>query len=389
MKKKDIKKIFINEIESHIPESAPKIDFPFVKPQPQPNKRNGFSFKLKYVMTTALAVLMVVAIIALQNGPLINPIPQERLLKNDNEVISFSAVSSISLMSNIEINEPLSQRTLLTTYSPSPVIEQLMPYLTAIEQLLSSDQGLNITTGESEMLEYSLFMTFETKDLLGNVTQYVMHYNMILIDEDEDEVEYDLEGILIFGSSTYNVIGKKEIEDNEEKLSFKAFKDSRNYVESLYEIENDKQKFEFKVVQNNITISESKFEIEYDDDEIQVQLEFEEGLNEGEFEFEYFEEEGINLIRIEFDTRIDGTRTSGEMTVQLIIDEISGVIKYRIYIDPDDGDAYDYETEKEDESEEEDPSLPEPTEDTNEDPIDDEEDTVEDDEEDDEEDDDE
>jgi hypothetical protein len=362
MKIKDIKKIIKSEMEVHIPKSAPKIDFPFVLPQKAPIEQKRVSFKLKYVMTTALAALLIVVGFALFNSP-IEPTPTNRLLTSDNEIISFSAISSMSLMSTFGINEEISYQPLTSHESQPPIVGFVMPYLKTVEQLLLSDQGLNILSGSSDLPEFDHFIQFETKDLLGNVTVYVMHYNMTLMDANQDEAEYEIEGILIFMEQTYEVFGEKTIESDEEKVKFRAQKDANNYVESFYEIENDKQVFEFIIVQHNQVISESRFEIEYDGEEIKVQLEFQEGDNEGEFEFEFFTENGINLIKIEFETIINGIEISGEMTVQMFEDPISGTFKYRIYIDPDDDDPYEYEEEKEDETEDEEPSLPELTED--------------------------
>ena len=355
MKTKDIKKIIKLNIESNIPENAPRIDFPFAKEIiTVENKKFVFSFKL--VMSSVFAIFVIILGFAFWPNNGIDPNPPAKLLNSNNEIVSFSAISSVSLLSTIGTNELISLTSDFEVVLEHPtVITKVLPYLKSIEQLLLSDSGLNIISGESDMPEYDYYMQFETKNLANISTIYVMHYNLDLVDEDDEDSEYSIVGILIRGNKTYNVTGKKEIEDSEEKVEFKAFLDESNYVESLYKIENDEQVFEFMVIQNNLVVSESKYEIEYDDkDEIKVKLSFTEGNNEGEYEFEYYSEDNVNLIKIQFETELNNIESSGEMIVQMVVDDITGNTRYLIYVDPDDGDEYDYEIEEDEYDDEED-----------------------------------
>lgn len=381
MKPKEIKKIIKLNMDSHIPDQAPRLDIEWAKPKSVPLKSpRAFHFKL--ILSTGLAVLILAITIALWPNGGLPPNPSEKLLKSDHEIISFSAVSSISLISTMGTNELISLPATLQATEEPEVITRVLPYLRTVEQLLLSDSGLNIVTGISDLPEYETFMQFETRNLLGGIKTYVMHYNMVLVDEDDDESEYSLEGILIFGENTYQVIGEKEIEDDEESVKFKAFKDASNYVESTYKIENDEQTFEFKVVQNGLTVSESKFEIEFDQDETKVKLSFKEGNNEGTFEFEYFTEDGLNFIKIEFEIDLNNQSSSGEMIVQMVTDPLTGITVYRIQVDPDDEESYEYDKEDDDDDEDD-----EDEEDEEDDEDDEEDDEDEEDEEDDEEDD--
>jgi hypothetical protein len=374
MKTKDIKKLIQQNIESHIPETAPKLDIIWEKEQPQMKKSWTFNYKL--IMNIGMAVLVLVLTFALwPNGN--TPNPPAKLLNSDNEIISFSAVSSISLFSTIGNNELISQPVLLQVVEQPQIITTVLPYLKTAEQLLLSDPGMNIITGESNLPEYTTFMQFETRNLIGHVTQYEMHYNLSLVDEDDEESEFLMEGILLFGVNTYQVIGEKKIEDDEEKVEFKAYKDDSNYVESLYKIENDEQTFEFKVVQQGLTISESKYEIEFDQEEIKVKLTFQEGSSEGQFEFEYFTEDGKDLIQIEFEIESMNQKSSGEMVVEMYVDDLTGVTKYRIMVNPDDDDPYEYETEDDDEDEDDEDDEDEEDEDDEDEEPEENEDTIE------------
>ena len=355
MKTKDIKKIIKLNIESNIPMNAPRIDFPFAKTKAASFEKKRYTFSFKFAMSVVFAAFVIVLGFAFWPGGEVIPTPNNKLLNSDNEIVSFSAVSSISLLSTFGTNDLVSLATDFEIVTNQPdVITKVLPYLKSIEQLLLSESGLNIVSGTSDLPEYEYFMQFETKNLANISTSYIMHYNLFLEDADDDESEYTIEGILIFGQKTFNVVGEKEINDEEEEVEFKAFLDEDNYVESLYKIESGEQVFEFMVVQNGLLVSESKYEIEHDDNETTVKLSFEEGNNSGEFDFEYYIEGGINLIKIEFDIELNGIDSSGEMTVQMIIDELTGNTKYLIRVNPEDGDEYEYETDEEDEEDEED-----------------------------------
>ena len=375
MRKKEIKHLFKTEIESHIPEAAPKINFEFA---PQKRVKKSFGFSLTKSFTTVLAILVMALVVGFLAQPNQSQTPG-KLLASEAEVISFSAVSTVSLLTQTISNVDISyQPQRLNIAQPTPLIEYVKPYLGLVEQVLASETGLNIVTGLSDYETYETFMQFETSDLLGNRVLYVMHYNLVLVDVDDDESEYVMDGILITRSLIYQVKGEKTIEDDETSIQFRAFIDEDNYVESEHTIEADEESFEMKVVRFGQLESETKFEIEFDDDEIKVSLEFIEGNNEGSFEFEYVFEDGLNLIYIEFETTINGRTVSGEMTVQIIINQVTNETSYRFYVDPDDDEAYEYETERDDDDEEDTPEddedTPEDDEDTPEDEEDDEED---------------
>lgn len=355
MKTKDIKKIIQSNIESHIPKSAPKIDFPFEVVHSNKTIRTKPIFKWSYGFTLVLSVLILALVFSLFPGEApITPTPN-KLLGSEEEIISFSALSTVSLLSSTSSDELLSfQPQPLNTIQQPPIINYVKPYLDIVESLLSNQSGFVVVTGESEYEEYTTFMEFQVNDLLGNKKTYIMHYNLILLEADEEELEYSIEGILLVGNQHYIVFGEKKIEEGEESLTFKAMKDQNNYVESFIEIESDKQSFEYKVVQFGQVVSESIIEIEFDEDEIKIKLEFIEGNDFGEFEFEFKTENGLKFIYIEFETEINGREVSGEMTVQVIVDSITGKTTYRIYVDPDDEESYEYDFDREDDDDEED-----------------------------------
>ena len=353
MKKKDIKKIMKHQIESHIPPELPLRDFKFEESNIQIEEIRQPRFNYKLVLSSLMVVFIVAFVILLLPKGNVNPSYSNLKLKDENQVLSFSAISSISLLSSLGNNELVSYDMQTSTTIESPLIIHVMPYIKSAEKLFLSESGLNVVTQISPNPDYEYMMTFETKNLLGKSIPYEMHYNLILQSQDDEESEYELDGILIQGLNTFKVDGQKEIEDDEEKIKFRAYKDESSYVESIYKIENDQQTFTFKTFQYNMQLSESKFKIEYENDETKIELEFIEGYNKGKFSFEYFTEDNENYIKIEFETEIDSTEISGDMIVKMVIDDLTGNVTYHFMVNPDDDDSYEYDVDDDEDDENE------------------------------------
>lgn len=358
MRKNKIKKVLKQEIEHHVPKQLDLSKFN-LKPSEKPIKSNGLSIQRKFgfALASFMVVFVVIFSFLLQPNQPTNP-TQPYTFSGDNQVVSFSAMSTAAILSHTETQNLLTNLSVqrLNTLTTNPVIDHVLPYLELAERFLNDDNGFMIVESESELAEYTYKTEFKTSDLTRSVITYVMHYNMINEEIDGDESSYDIEGILIYGNKTYDVFGSKEFEEDEEKYSFKSSIDELNYVSTTYKEETDETKFSFKVVVNGKTVEESVIEIETDNNEKEITLEFVDGNNYGTYTFEYEEADGNSLLKIEFESFIDGIERSGEIEVYVIFDQITQASSYRLIVDEDDDeDEYEYETRREnDEDDEED-----------------------------------
>ncbi len=303
-------------------------------------------------------------------------------LTSDEDVMSFQALSTAELLSNMQPTTAQSMDAsgvaILST-EVDVTIDQIQPYLELFEQLLTQNNGLSVVTEISDLPEYETKQIFTVTDILGNQVTYVMYYNTFVDleesddendDEDEmDEQEYRIEGIMIYGDLTYQIIGEYEVEGEESELKFKSYVDELNYVESKYEVESEEVKFEFQVVSNGIVVNESNIKIENEENELKIKLEYVSGSDSGEYEFKLEEEDGQSILKIEFTSTINGVTTSGEAKVNVLVDELTGETSYVISVrsgeneyerdydrdldERDDDDDDDEFEDEEDESEEE------------------------------------
>ncbi len=290
-------------------------------------------------------------------------------LNTDEDVFSVAAISSIELLGRDSLAEP-------TTVSASKVqkmdqntvnltLDEVQPYIEIFEQLLAEQNGLTVLVEVSDLPEYETKQTFTVRNITDGQITYVMYYNEYLEsddEEDDDEQEYRLEGIMIVGDTTYNFIGEKEVESDESELKFKAYVDELNYVLIKYELESDETKFEFERVVNGVTVEESEIKIENEDDEFKIELYIITDNQESYYEFKLEEEDGQKVLKIEFETTVNGLTTEGEIEVYVIIDEVTGETSYQLIISEGesryekefDRDLDDLEDDDDDEDEDED-----------------------------------
>lgn len=376
MRKKEIKKILKQNIEQHIPEQLDLSKFN-LKPSKKPIEKSHFTVQRKFAFALAsfMVVFVVIFSFLLRPNQPVDPV-QPYTFSGDNQVVSFSAMSTAAILSHTETQNLLTSYSVqrLSNIASNPVVDHVLPYLELAERFLNDENGFIIIEGSSELAEYTYKTEFKTSDLLRSTITYVMHYNMINEEIDGDETSYDIVGILIYGSKTYDVFGSKKFEEDEEKYQFKSSIDELNYVTTSYKKETDETKFSFEVVVNGDVVEESVIEIETNNNEKEISLEFIDGTNYGTYKFEYEEVDGKSLISIEFESFIDGKERNGEIEVYVIFDEMTQTSSYRLIVDEEDEeDEYEYEARREDDKDEDDDEEDEEEDDDEEDETDDEE----------------
>jgi hypothetical protein len=100
--------------------------------------------------------------------------------------------------------------------------------------------------------------------------------------------------------------------------------------------------------------------------------------NEYYYEFKYENEDGDNVIKVEYETQIDGVEEEGEIKAYVVVDEVTGETSYFIVLDDDkDGEAdYEYEKDRDDDDDDDDEDEEDDDdEDDSEDEVEDEEET--------------
>jgi len=352
MKKDKIFRILQENIESHVPKTALKPNWNILQQDKiEVKKERSSIFRVspafRIVFSMAIVIALTIYGIGLFNGGITPTPPTSYTFSTDSEILTVSAVSTASLVSrNAEQLDSINQAVSMIVNLSEKTVQSIEPYLEMIETIASQNQDILVTTLDSDRAEFASKATIISFDLLGNQVIYTMYYNTLSYEADKDEKTFEIEGIFIIKLVEYEFVGKKEIDDDGEKLSFKSSTDENNYVESVYKVENDESKYTIKVVENGILVSENKIKIEIEDNEKKIKFEYADGNNSGEYEFEYRFENEKNLLKIKYDTNMDGIEESGEMVVEVVVDPVSGLTSYQIVVKPSDKDEYTYEHER-------------------------------------------
>ncbi len=213
-------------------------------------------------------------------------------------------------------------------------------YLSLVESLLS-DGGFGMISQTSDRPEYSEKMIVSCKDISGNEVSYIMYYNQLLTEseEDEDEVEetYSIEGVMLIDGAEYAIRGERENEtgdgETETQTEFRVTISESRYmlVEQSYESENGgeaEQEFSYKIYDNGRLTERSSFEYELDEDgETEVKMT---AYKDGKTDVFYFEKDtvdGREIIRL----RVGAGRDAERYVIVAITDENGNV--YYEYLD--------------------------------------------------------
>lgn len=286
-------------------------------------------------------------------------------LKTKEDVLGFSALTSIKALSLVSDNEatPMAKAlsySYLMNNDEKPVEEtpellEIEPFL-AIMKSFKEKEGFNVTVKESDNEDYEVLMNITLVDIDGSSLEYEFYYNETVVDEEKSTID----GIMIISGVTYFLEGEKEFEidgdETEEELELKASLDEDNYVLLSYEIETEtdeiEKEFKYSIYQNGELVRSIEIEFEEEEDETELKISFTENSTKRTYEFEIEDGE----IEVKYEVKVDGdTVLKSKATVIITKDEETGknIITY-IYGDDDDEFSHEYESDDDDEDDEED-----------------------------------
>ena len=111
-----------------------------------------------------------------------------------DDVYGFSALTSASLLSQFDMSaETNASKAMNLAWNEvgEEEIEKINYYVNLFESLLSDEGVLSSNISNSDIEEFDYMMTISTKSLLGETQSYVLYYNEVIIDV-EDEIEEDI-----------------------------------------------------------------------------------------------------------------------------------------------------------------------------------------------------
>jgi hypothetical protein len=311
-------------------------------------------------------------------------------LEDDSQVFTVSAVSAASLLdfSNISTLSyvPLSETTEEEIGGDELIteeIDELDRYLEMMDTYLGDNDTLSVTVMESDIEDYEFLISFSTVDISGNEVEYFLYYNETFYvddvdeepvtteepltteepvtteepatteevtseetttlsqgtknfnfqDEDDEFVEYSLEGIIIYGDIEYSVEGKKVVHENGvENTILRAWVDQDNFVKVSYKTDSEdgNTKFFYEVKEDGVIITKSRVQVVEQEGAKVVHLDFQDEIEKAKYIFKIIEEEGVTLIHVKYDIRLlaDDSRETGNIHIQISEDSETGELIY-------------------------------------------------------------
>jgi len=301
--------------------------------------------KIITLLTIFVAVIAVAGCALLQDED-----PRDTVFETREEIIGFSALSSVLTLHNRTTDTTLHQNRVVNlsnndfedTLAVLEEIEELAPYLDLVNTFMGNGGNFEVAVTESQHEDYDHSMVITTINMKGEPVDFVLHYNETFeVDEDEefDPEEFDsvIEGIMIIEGVTYTLYGEREVDEGEEELELIAKLDDENYVTLDYEIEDEDGEYEsefvYELYVDGELVKMIEIDFEQDEEEIEMELKFISGNRESEYDFEIEIDGDTRTIEIEYKISVDGNVIEeGEIEVKIVIDAQTGetVIRYEI-----------------------------------------------------------
>jgi len=318
---------------------------------------------------------------------------EKTVIRSEEDVFNYALLSAADLISQtpnqtsfsiMETETPVEEPVTEEPVTEEPVAETpteetdevLARYLQLVETYLSND-AITAEATTSDRPEFETMLVYTSKDMLGGTRTFVVYFNQVDTEEPvaeepvteepvteepvteepvaeepvteepvaeepeteepnddfeeaENEVEYELTGLIVIDGVEYELVGRKEIEDGEEEYKFIAYIDQDNFIRISYESdeEDGEQKFRFTQVSDGVLVYETKIKLEVEDNEFKVMLTYKTEDSYSKFMFKESDEASFDIM-VKYEIIEDGQLVeSGHAKIYIMINEETGETTY-------------------------------------------------------------
>lgn len=276
------------------------------------------------------------------------------VVKTEADIFNYALLSAADLISQTPtqtafsimetetpVDEPATEEPVAET--PTEETDEVLErYLQLVETYLSND-AIKAEATTSDRPEFETMLVYTSKDMLGDVRTFVVYYNQVDAEEpvaeeptDDDfeiennEIEYELTGLIVIDGIEYELVGRKEIEDGEAEYKFIAYINQDNFIRISYESdeEDGEQKFRFTQVTDGVLVYETKIKLEVEDNEFKVMLTYKTENSYSRFMFKASDEASYDIM-VKYEIIEDGQLVeSGHAKIYIIVNEETGETTY-------------------------------------------------------------
>lgn len=205
-------------------------------------------------------------------------------MSSTKEVYGFQAMTAVNLLSMDSSSASILARRSSMTQNEEEK-QEILHYLEFSSKLLNGDNPFMMEESVSDKTEYEKKTIITVKDLQNNNLEYVMYYNEVLEkDDDHDEQEFNINGIIIFDNVSYEIRGERESENDEHEISLTAKLSDTHFVTVEQESENGEIEYQYSVRKDG---KASSFSVEIEDKRYGQEITIQKEENNKEKEYIY------------------------------------------------------------------------------------------------------
>lgn len=142
---------------------------------------------------------------------------------------------------------------------------------------------------------------------------------------EDDDREFAIQGIIIINDETFEISGKKELdEENEYEVEFKFLVEDGSYIKVEQEIEEDECKLSYTIVKRGRKIY--SYSLEFDNDEVELSVKDSSTCSKYTLSFKFIDWDGKTLIKA---TVKDG-KNKTFILFEKVVDEETGEVDYLV-----------------------------------------------------------
>lgn len=329
MKPKDVKKIIEVAANHDLKEMRVTIDLESIDFAPAPSPEVRFPRRNVWLLMTSMAVLVIALVTSLVW--ILSP-RDTRPLQGEAEVISFQALTALSLLESIETESDVSHQdfgtSLFLSESPEPLISENIPiisrWLEMIEITIGSKNDTSYDLMPSDRAGYDHLIRFTSIDLLEEERHQDLYYSMV-----SSAIETEIHGLIITDDGDKEFYGIYHGPNAEIVSTITLSIDSLNevYVENIFQA--NQYAFRYILMENGEITHMSTLNLFSDDQAVRAEIDYSEA---GATVHLAVRRTVRNALSIQYQLQRNATLEQGQIDVSLILDGATGKHHYRFIV---------------------------------------------------------
>jgi hypothetical protein len=306
------------------------IDLNSIDFAPAPSTAIRFPRRNVWLLMTSISVL----VIALVTGLVLILSPGEvRPLQGEAEVISFQALTALSLLESYETESDVSQpyfgTSLFLSESTEPLIsdniQTISRWIEMLEVAIGSKDDASYTLMTSDLSTYDHLIRFTSIDLLGEAHHQDLYYSMVL-----STIETEIHGLIITENGNQDFHGIYHGPDAEIISTLTLSIDSLNevYVENISHTNHPA--FRYILMEHGEITHMSTVTLFSDNRSVRAEVDYSEAGSTVHLVVQRIARNGLS---IQYQLQRGTASEHGQIDVSLILDGATGKHQYRFIVE--------------------------------------------------------